>query len=226
MDVIPTLATSISALLSIGILGFLLRVNKAQRRLHKDQEKFLHQQLKEAREALTYAGSTTPKPVQRALAPTASPTPAVIGRRLFISTPVRGFNDDDFTDFVEQVSRMIDGMNATRRFGAIFYENYRFANKEVFEARRLPVREYFAELERADVFVAIVPMPSLSSVYYEAGYAVALGKPSVYFVPEGAGKVLPSLMGEAHRLMENVSTVLFDSLDHVQRVLVEEFGGN
>lgn len=216
----------------LGGLGFLLRLIQAQRQLHRDQEELLTKRLdgveKERDEALATLRYVGHGEQPHSLLPPhgrAVPTGAVlVKKRLFISTPVRGFDNDEFTDFVEQVSRMIDGMNATRRFEGIFYENYRIPNKEIFESRRLSIKEYFAELERADVFVAIVPISSLSSVYFEAGYAVALDKRSMYFIPEGAGKVMPSLMNEAHRLRSTVTIVQFDSLDHVQRILTEEFG--
>ena len=108
-------------------------------------------------------------------------------------------------------------------FSGIRNENHNIRTKEEFEAKRLSTAEYFAQLDRAHVFVAIVPFGSVSGVYFEAGYAAALGKPSIYFVPEGAGKVMPSLMAEAHLLKDYIKTVYFDSLDHVQRVLLERF---
>lgn len=223
MEIVSTLVASLPTLISVGVLVFFLQLIREQRQLNHDRATHLKERLdgveKERDEALKKITFSRPQEMQ-----TLAPPKASDKKRLFISTPVRGFDDAELTTFVEQLSRMIDALRSTERFAEIFYENHNLLSKTEFDAKQLTTSEYVSKIKEAHVFVAIVPMPSISSVYFEAGYAAALGINSLYFVPEDAGKVMPSLMADMQLLNDNIRIVSFDSLNHIHRVLLERFG--
>ena len=121
MEIISTLAASLSALASLGVLAFVLKLVHAYRQLHQDEASYLKIRLDGAEkdrdallDKLKYVGTKESHG--------ADSSNNVDKKRLFISTPIRGFDDAELIRFVDEVSRMIDAMSATRRFDGIFYE--------------------------------------------------------------------------------------------------------
>jgi hypothetical protein len=143
---------------------------------------------------------------------------------LFISTPVRGFEEDEYQDFVMKICGMIRVLRTRNLFGRIFYESEHMPTKESFEKHRFSTTEYFRMIEDSDVFVAVIPLESVSSVYFGAGYAVGRGKRSIYFVPDSNGSVIPNLMKHATFLRGvHVTVEPYDSYEHILDSLLSEF---
>ncbi len=69
--------------------------------------------------------------------------------------------------------------------------------KNEFEDEELSLSDDLAELRGSKYFMLVYPEKIVSSVLFEAGLAIALGKPSAYFIRDR--KLLPFLMQKAEQ---------------------------
>ncbi len=117
---------------------------------------------------------------------------------VFISTPMAALDDD------EQVKRHRADIEKVRHalrdychfaLDRVFYAGTDMDDKGAFERSDMALRKNYKELEQSRVFLMIAPDKRPSSIYVEAGMAMALGKPCVFFAREQDD--LPWLIREA-----------------------------
>jgi len=84
-----------------------------------------------------------------------------------------------------QLQRHIsDAVRELRKDYEVFFFNETVSDVSSFRETQFDADAYVAELDRADYFVAVLPHKIVSSVHFEAGFAVAKGKPVVIFVSQ------------------------------------------
>jgi hypothetical protein len=105
------------------------------------------------------------------------------------------------------------------RFRSVFYAGRNIETKEKFEAEDFSLSDDLAALRRSKYFMLVYPERLVSSVLFEAGLAIALGKPSVYFVRDLSS--LPFLMKKAEqaKLPARVRIYEYESLAKIQTLL-------
>jgi len=115
------------------------------------------------------------------------------GHRLFVTTPLSGCGtQEQYGAFMGRIEPIISQVRAIPSVASVYYFNERFRTIQAFKKGRWTVPGYLQEINSADLFVLIVETGSVSGVYFEAGYALARGIPSIYFVsPTGR---IPQLM--------------------------------
>lgn len=216
----------ITAIISLGALALLIHFIKLINLLHTQQRQVLEEQKNHLKLKLDSAESELAKiEIKTKLASGELPHRKP---HLFISTPVRVFiKGKIYTNFVTDVIKIITDLRRTGCFDEIFYESETMPSKETFETKRLTPSEYFQKLSDSDVFVAIIPIGSISSIYFEAGFAAARGKHSIYFVGDKNSeddKVIPSLMEEAQLLPGvDIKKLTYKSLEQVRDNLISLF---
>jgi len=82
-------------------------------------------------------------------------------------------------------------------FQSIFFAGRKLKSMAQFEAQDVALEDDVSALSESKYFFLLYPQKVLSSVIFEAGLALALGKPSVYFVRDRSH--LPFLMRKAEQ---------------------------
>jgi nucleoside 2-deoxyribosyltransferase len=96
-------------------------------------------------------------------------------------------------------SEAMELVSVLRRKYDVFFLNEHIVQLADFSENSFDAPKYIDEIAKSDYFIAIVVERNCSSIYFEAGYALALNKPSIYFVTKE--EVIPSLMrviGKVH----------------------------
>ncbi len=100
---------------------------------------------------------------------------------------------------------------------SVFFAGRNLERIADFEAQDQSLGDDYQALKESRYFLLFYPEKRLSSVIYEAGIALALGKPSVYFVDETAH--LPYLMQRAEQAFVQVRIKIHDHCGTVDKVL-------
>ncbi len=117
---------------------------------------------------------------------------------VFISTPMAALNDDkEVKRHRANIEKVRHALRDYCRIAPerVFYAGTEMYDKDAFEKSDMALRKNWKELKQSKVFLMIAPDERSSSIYVEAGMAVALGKPCVFFAREKDH--LPWLVREA-----------------------------
>jgi pimeloyl-ACP methyl ester carboxylesterase len=143
---------------------------------------------------------------------------------VFLAMAMAGVNTEaDYESYRSQALKIVNWLQDYCRFRSVFYAGRDLKTKEQFEAEDFSLSEDLAALRQSKYFMLVYPEKIVSSVLFESGLAVALGKPSVYFMGERAE--LPFLMKKAEQaaLPAGVRIYEFKDLQRIQGLL-QEYG--
>ena len=102
---------------------------------------------------------------------------------VFISTPMAAFDDPaKVKEHHDLIYKIINALEDECGVKGVFYAGLDIQSPDDFEAPDVSLKKNFIELQRSKLFILIVPGKLSSSIYVEAGMALALRKPSVIFV--------------------------------------------
>ena len=117
--------------------------------------------------------------------------------RLFVTTPVSGFGtQNEYEDFMDRLRPILKRLRQLDKVTRVYLYNEHISSIDELKASKINVPDYLAEIQEADYLILIVETGSLSSVYFEAGYALGLRTSSIYFVVGPKGR-LPYLMKQS-----------------------------
>lgn len=126
--------------------------------------------------------------------------------------------DEKYQAFLKTIMEIVTKIRKFDRIENIYYINEHIPSLEEFEKADLSVPEYFNEIAQSDYFIAIIEKPALSSVYFEAGYALGLGKKCIYFIKDES--CLPYLMKHAaFAYLGKVRFYRYSSIGEIIKVL-------
>jgi nucleoside 2-deoxyribosyltransferase len=129
---------------------------------------------------------------------------------LFLASPMAAFgNDEEYQRDRDNVLKIINAFKQEARFESVVYAGTEIKSVKDFDAADLSVNQDFQKLVESKYFVLLYPKKIASSVLVEAGWALALGKPSVYFVDNYDD--LPFLLQKASQAFSSVRT--YDKCD-------------
>jgi TIR domain-containing protein len=113
---------------------------------------------------------------------------------VFLSAPMAAYRDDaEFKSARADIKKVFDAL--TRDCGLkVFWAAEKIESIDAFDSADVSVSEDLLALERSRSFVLIYPQKLASSALFEAGYALALKRPSHYFVRDRED--LPFLLRE------------------------------
>jgi nucleoside 2-deoxyribosyltransferase len=115
---------------------------------------------------------------------------------VFLSVPMAGFSsENEYQAARKDALQVIETLRTECGFKDVSYAAQFIETMADFDAADLSVIDDLKALRDSKYFVMIYPSRIVSSCIFEAGYAVALGKPSLYFVRDK--KHLPFLLQQA-----------------------------
>ena len=140
----------------------------------------------------------------------------------FIASPMAAIKTEkQYQETRTQVIEIQNIMKATCRFKSIFFAGNDLKSKTEFDAADIALEDDMKILRDSRYFVLIYPQQVVSSVLFEAGWALAFGKPSVYFVRKGVH--LPFLMAKAEQahLVAHVRIYEYSSWEDIGKIITD-----
>lgn len=134
--------------------------------------------------------------------------PAARGERweIFISSPMSSFaNNQSYADHRRDIMQVVAALRRDCGFSKVYCASERFEFIDDFEAQNIAFDKDSRALRNSDRFLMIYPSSLASSVLVEAGMALALHKPSVYWVATSAK--LPFMLEQAGQVKASRVTV-------------------
>ena len=155
---------------------------------------------------------------------TDDPAPTVFAYDAFISAPMDGFKADENVDpkmarelHNENMRIFQTNLRKCCRMDRTFYAGLDMPSRTDYDDETVGLKNVWTTIRQARLFILIYPKRSASSIIFEAGMAIALGKPSFWFVKRG--ERLPYLMrGYQASLTEGlplVRIIEYDAFDEV-----------
>lgn len=128
---------------------------------------------------------------------------------VFISSAMAGLRtEEDYQKYRNEALHLEEVLKYKCNFKSIFYAGRDIKTKAEFEAQSISLEEDFYSLRDSRYFLLLYPEKIVSSVLFEAGWAIALGKPSVYYVRDRND--LPFLMAEASAASLNAKVTIYE----------------
>jgi len=135
---------------------------------------------------------------------------------VFLSSPMSAFKiDEDYTKDRDAMLKFKNYLEEEKNI-SIYYAGEHISNSTSFKSE-LADHNDFEAIENSRCFIMFYPQSIVSSVLVEAGYALALKKPSVYFVHKK--EILPFLLRETHHSYPNVQIFEYTDLDQILEMM-------
>jgi hypothetical protein len=135
---------------------------------------------------------------------------------VFLAAPMAALSDDNFKSFTTKILEIKKTLEVECGFLRIFYAGNNMSSQMDFEAEDVSIETDVNALKESQYFIMIYPEKIVSSVLFEAGIALALGKPSFYF---GHIDNFPFLMKQANQKFNFVRIQEADSLDKINHMI-------
>lgn len=110
---------------------------------------------------------------------------------LFLSMQMGGLSGDEYVQVRRDIMGVIYDLKKEEKHDVYFLNEF-IQTSEEFNESSFDVEKYLKKIEECDYFIAVISNKVVSSVYYEAAYAIANGKESFYFVKDE--KFMPLVM--------------------------------
>jgi hypothetical protein len=137
-----------------------------------------------------------------------------IKHEVFISSPMAAIQDDEkYRENRKSVMKIVEVFRKCCRFKSVFFAGHEIQSVKDFEVPDISARDDIQELRASKYFVLYYPEKIVSSVLFEAGVALELGMPSLYFVKDRND--LPFLMRQAEMAFPNVKIYEFNTIDDI-----------
>lgn len=119
---------------------------------------------------------------------------------VFVAAPMAAFGSD--ADYQANRAGVLQLLETLGRCGfkSLFYAGKQFSTMKTFDPHALALNDDILALRQSRYFLLYYPHRIASSVIFEAGWALILGKPTVYVVHDD--KDLPFLMKEASQAFD------------------------
>lgn len=132
---------------------------------------------------------------------------------VFLATAMAGHStDEQYEASHQEVMQLVNTLENACGFGNVFYAGRNMPTRKSWDPVALALKDDLAALRASRYFLLYYPEKSLSSVIFEAGWALMLGKPSVYLVRKSED--LPFLMREASHPASPGDVRIMECADH------------
>ena len=135
---------------------------------------------------------------------------------VFLAAPMAALSDGDFESATNKVREIKKVLEEECNFQRIFFAGLNMNTKDDFQTADISIDTDVDAIKESQNFIMIYPEKIVSSVLFEAGIALALGKPSFYF---GYKNNFPFLMQQANQSFLHVKIHEAGSLDEIIKII-------
>jgi hypothetical protein len=135
---------------------------------------------------------------------------------VFLAAPMASITDEDFPSANSKIKEIKRILEEECDFKRVFYAGNNMSGHGDFDSADVSVDTDINAIKESRIFILIYPEKIVSSVLYEAGIALALGKPSFYF---GKSEIFPFLMREANNKFSFVKIHESSNIDDIIRII-------
>jgi hypothetical protein len=105
-----------------------------------------------------------------------------IGHDVFLAYPMAALQRDAYAAGRAEALDIVEALKTHANVNTVYFAGQKIDSPERFEAQDVAAEVDLKAIDAARYFVMVLPDKIVSSVLFEAGYALARKKPSVYFV--------------------------------------------
>lgn len=138
---------------------------------------------------------------------------------VYLASPMASLTDVDYLRERQTALRVKEAILAAFRVGTVFYAGEHLHTSADFEDADVALRVDIARLQRCRVFVMIYPEALASSVLVELGYAMAYGKPAIYFVRKRES--LPFVLRSVSQVFRRILVFQYKDEEDLIRIIEE-----
>lgn len=135
----------------------------------------------------------------------------------FVSVPMAAVDDTEYEKIRALAQKIVACLQQDCGKKSIYYAGANIATKADFEPSDAAAVEDIEAIAASEYFIMIYPSRVVSSVLFEAGYAMALNKKSIYFVRNA--RDLPFIMRRAEQAFGSVKLYDYDDASAIVKVL-------
>jgi hypothetical protein len=139
---------------------------------------------------------------------------------LYISTPVVSLaHQNEFKRHKKTIEELIAILKQSRSDSKIFCYIAEISSLPTSGASNYNIKKIYSTLRRSKKYIGIFPSKVMSGAHCEAGFALALGKPCLFFVKDIND--LPTILRKAPSVYSFVNIQLYDSNEDLKRIFQE-----
>ena len=138
----------------------------------------------------------------------------------FLSVPMAALGDEEYKQVRQFALDAKKILQSECRLQSVFYAGDSIDTKSAFDPNDTAVLQDFRAISESHLFILLLPKKTASSVLFEAGVALGLGKNCVYFVKDR--KHLPFLMRQAELAFENVKVYEYKAQEDLRRLFLAQ----
>jgi len=139
---------------------------------------------------------------------------------IFISFPMSTWKtEEEYKEHQKKVQDFSNTVKVNLNLNTIYCDVLKIEEKKLFETQTTSMNTMINNIKNSKYYILIVPNKSRSSIYFEAGFALALNKPTAYFV-KGTNKNLPYVMQGVNN---NINIIEYDNYDNlIEKIRIEK----
>lgn len=139
---------------------------------------------------------------------------------LYISTPVVSLvHQNDFKRHKKTIEELIAILKQSRSDSKIYSFITEISSLPKSGAANYNIKKIYSTLRRSKKYIGIFPTKVMSGAHCEAGFALALGKPSLLFVKDLND--LPTILRKAPSVYSFVNIQLYENDEDLKRIFRE-----
>ena len=132
---------------------------------------------------------------------------------VFVAAAMAGHKTDaEYDQSHQEVMLLVQTLQERCGFKSVFYAGRKMRTRAEWDPVSLALKDDLAALRSSRYFLLYYPQRTVSSVLYEAGWALMLGKPAIYLVRQSED--LPFLMREASQAASPGQVRIIECADH------------
>lgn len=128
---------------------------------------------------------------------------------VFISSPMKSVSQQGYEEIRLLTIDAIKALRQNGRFNTVYYSGMEYTKQDEFDPADVGTDRDFRALRESRSFLLIYPEKLVTSSLVEAGYALALGLPSFYFVRDVND--LPYMLQRASEPNKEVKLFVYDN---------------
>ena len=138
----------------------------------------------------------------------------------YISTPVVSLvNQKEFAKHKKTIEEIIAILKQSKSNSRIFSFISEISILPTSGASNYNIKKIYSTLRRSKKYIGIFPSNVMSGAHCEAGFALALGKPSLFFVKDIND--LPTILRKAPSVYSFVTIQIYDNDEDLKRIFKE-----